>query len=274
MDKVTVNHLAEMKREGQRITALAAYDFPIASVIDAAGVDLVLVGDSLGMTFRGEENTLTVTVEDIAYHTRAVRRGVKRALLVADMPFLSYHVSVEKTLENAGKMITSGAEAVKLEGIDGVVEITPRLLAAGVPVMGHLGLTPQSIHKLGGYKVQGRQGKAAQKLFDDARRLEEAGAFALVLECVPAELAARISAALAIPTVGIGAGPDCDGQILVANDMLGLTPGRTPRFVKRYADLAGAAKAAVETYVRETRGGAFPAAEHSYPAEPRRLKAV
>ncbi|MGK7346214.1 MAG: 3-methyl-2-oxobutanoate hydroxymethyltransferase [Candidatus Nitrospinota bacterium M3_3B_026] len=273
-EKVTLNRLREMKRKGKKIAALTAYDYAFARMVDTAGVDIVLVGDSLGMTFRGEENTLKVTVDDIVYHTKAVRRGVKRALLVADMPFLSYHVSVERTLENAGRMITAGAEAVKLEGARGVLAAAERLVNAGIPVMGHIGLTPQSIHQLGGFRIQGRRDEAAKRLIEDAENLQSAGAFALVLECVPVDLAAAITKKLDIPTIGIGAGPDVDGQILVTSDIMGMTSDFTPRFVKKYADIDQMATKAAEKYIEETKNGAFPDAEHSYPAPPRRLKVI
>lgn len=271
--KVTVNLLAEMKKNGERITALTAYDYAFARMIDAAGVDIALVGDSLGMAFRGEDTTLKVTVDEMAYHTRAVRRGVERALLVADMPFLSYHLGVEKALENAGRLISEGAEGVKLEGADQVTGVIPAMLAAGIPVMGHLGMTPQSVHKLGGFKIQGRQADAARKLIDDAVALDEAGVFALVLECVPAELAGMITERVAAPTIGIGAGPECDGQVLVTNDLLGMPSNVTPRFVKKYADLESVVQNAVKEYIGETKSGAFPGEEHSYTAKPK-LKAI
>jgi 3-methyl-2-oxobutanoate hydroxymethyltransferase len=273
--KVTVTELKKMKADGVKIAATTAYDYPFALLADAAGVDMILVGDSLGMAFRGEENTLKVTVDDIAYHTRAVRRGVKRAMLVADMPFLSYRVSREKTVENAGRLIAEGAEAVKIEGVDDELALTiGRLVAAGAPVVGHIGLTPQSIHQLGGYRIQGRRDDEAKKIVAQARLLQEAGACAVVLECVPDDLAEEVTAALAIPTVGIGAGVGCDGQILVINDLLGLSDGHSPKFVKRFADLAAAAAAAVGDYVAEVRGGAFPDADHSYGPAQRRLKAL
>lgn len=273
-EKMTLNRLREMKRRGEKIAALTAYDYAFARMVDAAGVDIVLVGDSLGMTFRGEENTLKVTVDDIVYHTKAVRRGVKRALLVADMPFLSYHVSVERTLENAGRMITAGAEAVKLEGARGVLAAAERLVGAGIPVMGHIGLTPQSIHQLGGFRIQGRRDEAAKRLIEDAEALQSSGVFALVLECVPVDLAAAITKKLGIPTIGIGAGPDVDGQILVTSDIMGVASDFAPRFVKKYADLEGVVTEAAGKYIEETKNGAFPDAEHSYPAPPRRLKVI
>ena len=272
--KITLNKLREMKKKGEKISALTAYDYPFARMVDTAGVDIILVGDSLGMAFRGEDNTLKVTVDEMEYHTKAVRRGVERAFLVADMPFLSYHISVEKTVENAGRLVAAGAEAVKLEGVGGVIEAARRLVAAGIPVMGHIGLTPQSIHQLGGFRVQGRQSDAARKIANDAHDLEQAGAFAIVLECIPVDLAGAISEQIKIPTIGIGAGPWCDGQILVTNDILGMPSQFTPKFVKKYADLAGIVQGAAAAYVKETKKGSFPDDEHSYHSPPRRLKAI
>lgn len=272
--KVTLNKLREMKGKGEKITALTSYDYAFAKMVDDAGVEIVLVGDSLGMAFRGEENTLRVTLDEMVYHTTAVRRGVSRALLVADMPFLSYHVSVEKTIENAGRLVAAGAEAVKLEGVKGVAETVERLVDAGIPVMGHIGLTPQSIHQLGGFKIQGRQAEAARRIINEAVTLEKAGAFAVVLECVPVDLAASVTGKLSIPTIGIGAGPECDGQVLVTNDILGMPSQFMPKFVKKYADLSGIVTEAAKKYVEETKKGAFPDEEHTYKSTPRRLKAI
>lgn len=273
-DKMTINRLQEMKSRGEKISALTAYDYTFARLVDAAGADLVLVGDSLGMVFNGDKNTLKVTVDDIAYHVKAVRKGIERALLVADMPFLSCHLGSEKTLENAGKLVSEGAEAVKIEGSEGVLEVIKKLLAAGIPVMGHIGLTPQSIHKFGGFKIQGRQEEAARRLIDEALKLEQAGVFSIVLECVPEDLAARITEKLNIPTIGIGAGPACDGQILVTNDLLGLQTGFSPKFVKKYADLASIAKTAIGSYIEETKTGDFPDEQHCYQSSPKHLKAI
>jgi 3-methyl-2-oxobutanoate hydroxymethyltransferase len=272
-EKVTVTQLKSMKAKGEKISALTAYDFAFARLADEAGADIVLVGDSLGMTFRGEENTLKVTVDDMVYHTRAVRRGIKRALLVTDMPFLSCHVGIEKTVENAGRLVAEGAEAVKIEGGREMAGTVEHLVRAGIPVMGHIGLTPQSVHQLGGFKIQGKGGEGA-KLKDAAIALTEAGAFAIVLECVPAGLAEQITKQTPIPIIGIGAGPMCDGQILVTDDVLGLTRGLSPRFVKKYADLSRMAVEAMSAYVAETKSGAFPGEEHSYHEKTRHLKAI
>lgn len=272
-EKVTITRLKSMKAKGEKISALTAYDFALARLADSAGADIVLVGDSLGMTFRGEENTLTVTVDDMAYHTRAVRRGIKRALLMADMPFLSCHTGIEKTVENVGRLVAEGAEAVKIEGGRDMAVTVERLVLAGIPVMGHIGLTPQSIHQLGGFKIQGRGGEGA-KLKDAAKALTESGAFAILLECVPARLAEEITNESPIPIIGIGAGPMCDGQILVTDDVLGLTRGLSPKFVKKYADLSQMAVEAMGTYVAETKSGAFPGEEHSYHEKTRHLKAI
>jgi len=272
--KITIGRLGQMKKKGEKIAALTAYDYSFAKLVDAAGVEIILVGDSLGMAFRGDDNTLKVTLEDMAYHTSAVRKGVERALLVADMPFLSYHINVETALINAGRLISEGAEAVKLEGCDGVAETVTAMLQAGIPVMGHIGLTPQSIHKLGGFRIQGRQADAAKKLVDEALTLEGAGVFSIVLECVPADLAETISGKLRIPTIGIGAGAGCDGQILVTNDLLGMPSNVTPKFVKKYADLSLVVHGAVREYMDETKSGKFPGEEHSYTSTPRHLKAI
>ncbi|MBF0171216.1 MAG: 3-methyl-2-oxobutanoate hydroxymethyltransferase [Nitrospinae bacterium] len=275
MKKVTVTSLREMKSHGQRITALTAYDYPIATLLDAAGIDIVLVGDSLGMAFRGESSTLGVTVEDIAYHTRAVRRGVKRAFLVADMPFLSSHGGLETTLNNVRRLMADGAEGVKIEGATPqLLGAIARLTEAGIPVMGHIGLTPQSVHQLGGYRVQGKDDDAARRIVEQARALEEAGVFAIVLECVPDDLAEKVTKNVTVPTIGIGAGAGCDGQILVITDLLGLGDGTPPKFVKRYADLRGVISDAVAGFAADVRHGAFPDAAHSYGPTPRRLKAL
>ncbi|MDH5477724.1 MAG: 3-methyl-2-oxobutanoate hydroxymethyltransferase [Nitrospinota bacterium] len=273
-DKVTVTTIRKMKSEGDKITALALYDHAFAALADQAGVDIALVGDSLGMTFQGEENTLKVTMDHMAYHTRAVGKGLQRALLVADMPFMSFRLGIERTLENAGRLVAEGAEAVKLEGVESIIGSIRELVAAGIPVMGHLGLTPQSVHALGGFKVQGKEPDAAKRLVEDACRLQDAGVFSLVLECVPMEVGAKVTSQVQIPVIGIGAGPYCDGQVLVANDMLGLSPTRKPKFVKEYTDLAAVAQAAFGEFAREVRSGAFPDQEHSYTTPMRRLKAL
>ncbi len=247
------------------IAMVTAYDFTMARLVDEAGVDAVLVGDSLGMVVQGLSNTLTVTIEDVCYHGRAVSRGLSRAHLVGDLPFMSYQVSPAHALESAGKMIQHGAfESVKLEGGDEMAEHVRRIVRAGIPVMGHVGLTPQSVHAFGGFKVQGRGEYAARRILESARAIEEAGAYAIVLEAIPPDLAARVTAELDIPTIGIGAGPECDGQILVCTDLLGLTRGASPRFAKRFADLADVAVTALREYVAEVQGGSFPGPEHAY----------
>ncbi len=273
--KVTLTSLQCMKEKKEKITALTAYDYSFARLLDEAGIDLILVGDSLGMAICGEDNTLKVTVDEMAYHTGAVRKGVKRAMLVADMPFMSFHVSPENTLENAGRLIRAGAEAVKLEGAsDGVLESAKRLVSVGIPVMGHVGLTPQAVHQMGGFKLQGKGIEAGRKIIDDAEALEDAGAFSIVLECVPVSLAEEVTEKLKVPVIGIGAGVGCDGQILVSYDMLGIPSDVTPKFVKKYADLSNVIKDATTAYIKEIRAEKFPAEEFCYTAPTRRLKAI
>jgi 3-methyl-2-oxobutanoate hydroxymethyltransferase len=267
--KVRITDFAAMKSARSPITMLTAYDAPFARIFDEAGVDALLVGDSVAMAVQGADSTLPVTVDEILYHTRIVARARKRALLIADMPFLSYQVSAEDALRNAGRMLKEGgAEAVKLEGGLAMADTVARLTQVDIPVMGHIGLTPQSIHRMGGHRVQGqREGSAPgcrQRLIDDATALERAGAFAIVLEGIPAPLAREITAMLTVPTIGIGAGADCDGQVLVMHDMLGLTSGFRPRFTKPYANLWQDASAATLAYLREVREHAFPGPEHSY----------
>jgi 3-methyl-2-oxobutanoate hydroxymethyltransferase len=268
-DKVRVTDLGRMKAQGAPITMLTAYDFPFARIFDSAGVDLLLVGDSLGMVVQGADSTLPVTLGDILYHTRMVVRARQRALVIADLPFLSYQVNPEQALRNAGRLIKEGgAEAVKLEGGITMAETIRRLVDIDIPVMGHIGLTPQSIHRMGGHRVQGRRsGKAPgcrERLLEDAAAVEQAGAFSMVLEGMPAELAQEITATVSIPTIGIGAGPDCDGQVLVMHDVLGLSESFVPRFAKPYANLWHEASAAATAYVREVRERSFPSAEHCY----------
>jgi len=248
----------------EKIVSLTAYDFATARLVDESGIHLVLVGDSLGEAVLGYANTLPVTMLDMLHHTAAVARAVKNALVVADMPFMSYQISVSHALANAGRLLKVGAKAVKLEG--GVVRVptVQALVENGIPVLGHIGLTPQSVHEFGGYKVQGRTATAAEELLRDARALEAAGVFALVVEGVPAELGGRITAAVSVPTIGIGAGPQCDGQVLVIHDLLGLGGDWKPKFVKRYAELGTAAKAAIAEYKREVAEGKFPGPEHCY----------
>ena len=259
----TVDTLLARKQKGEKIVCLTAYDHISARILDRAGVDVILVGDSAANVFAGEKTTLPMTMTQMLYHTRVVARGVRDALVIGDMPFLSYQVSIEKAVYNAGRFLQAGASAVKLEGGAPVVATVKRLVDLGIPVMGHLGLTPQSIHKFGGYKTQGVGEAAARQMLEDARALESAGSFALVLEKIPRALARTITAALRIPTIGIGAGPDCDGQVLVLHDMLGLYEDFMPKFVKRYAALADEMRRAVEQYRDEVRDGTFPGAEHS-----------
>lgn len=269
MKRLTVVDLLEKKRQGAKLAMLTAYDYPTALIVDRAGVDLVLVGDSLGMVVLGYETTLPVTVDDMVHHARAVMRGCRRALVVVDMPFLSYHAGTDRAVLNAGRIIQeSGAQVVKVEGGAEVTPVIRALRVAGIPVMGHLGLTPQSVHALGGYRVQGQDLPSARRLLEDAARLEAAGAFAVVLEAVPAELAVMVTARLSIPTIGIGAGPGCDGQVLVTHDLLGLFDRFTPKFVRRYAELGALAEAAARTFVSDVASGAFPAAEHTHRLAP------
>ncbi len=259
MKKVRTTDLREMKAGGQKIAVLTAYDATMARLFDSAGIDVLLVGDSLGMVVLGYETTLPVTMEAMLHHTRAVARGASRALVVADMPFLSYQVSVEEAVRNAGRFIQEArAEAVKVEGGRPVLNVVRRLVEIGIPVMGHLGLTPQSIHQLGGFRMQARSEDSAQLLLEEARALEHAGAFSIVLESIPDQVAAQVTAALRIPTIGIGAGPFCDGQVLVGPDALGLYDGYVPSFVKQYANLRDTIIEAARDYAREVREGEFP----------------
>ena len=263
--KNTIVTFREAKGQ-EKLVMLTAYDYSTARVMDMAGVDALLVGDSLGMVMLGYPDTLSVTVDDMVRHCAAVARGAQKALVVCDMPFMSYHVSVEETVRNAGRLMTEGrAQAVKLEGGAEFAAEVRALTRASIPVMGHLGLTPQSVNAFGGFKVQGKTMAAAQKLLDDARALQDAGAFALVLECVPAPLAERVTQALAIPVIGIGAGAGCDGQVLVWQDMTGMTLSHLPRFVKRFGEVGASLRSAVEAYAREVRAGAFPTEDHGYP---------
>jgi len=272
--KITVPDLLQRKTQAagslsnsKKITCLTAYDYPTARLLDEAGVDVILVGDSLGMVVLGHENTLSVTVEEMLHHTRAVRRGTRRALVVADMPYGSYHTDLGESLHNAMRFVKeAGAEAVKVEGGERRLELISRLTEAEIPVMGHVGLTPQSVNALGGYRVQGKTADAAEQLIRDARAVEAAGAFAVVLEAVPRELAAQISQELRIPTIGIGAGPDCDGQILVVHDLLGLTLGQTPKFARQYANVGQIISKAVREYCEDVREGGFPSDAESYHA--------
>jgi 3-methyl-2-oxobutanoate hydroxymethyltransferase len=272
LPKVTHLTLREMKEQGERIAMLTAYDASFARLCDQAGADVLLVGDSLGMVIQGMDTTLPVTMDQMVYHCQAVARGVAvatgRAMVVGDMPFLSYQASLDEAIKNAGRLLKEGqAEAVKLEGGADYAELARRLTRLGIPVMGHLGLTPQSVHTLGGFKVQGRSAEQARRLVEDAVALMEAGCFALVLEAIPKEVAAEITAAVTIPTIGIGAGAACDGQVLVIYDLLGMNEEFKPRFVKRYENLALRVRTAVDTYIQEVRGGEFPGPEHSFTRE-------
>lgn len=270
--KITVPDLLRRKTpaagshsNSQRITCLTAYDYPTARLLDEAGVDVILVGDSLGMVVLGHENTLSVTIEEMLHHTRAVHRGTRRALLVADMPYGSYHANIAESLHNAMRFVKeAGAEAVKVEGGERRLELISRLTEAEIPVMGHVGLTPQSVNALGGYRVQGKTPDAAEQLIRDARAVEASGAFAIVLEAVPRELAAQITREVRIPTIGIGAGPDCDGQILVTHDLLGLTFDPTPKFARQYAKVGEVISNAVREYCNDVRKSGFPSDAESY----------
>jgi 3-methyl-2-oxobutanoate hydroxymethyltransferase len=263
--KVTVPELRARKHKGPKISMLTAYDATMARLFDEAGVDVLLIGDSVGMVVQGHPHTLSVTVEEICYHGRAVARGASRAHLVGDMPFMSFQLSPEDALRNAGKMIKEGNfESVKLEGGAEVAEHVRRIVGAGIPVMGHVGLTPQSVHAMGGFRVQGKTSDDATRIVADARALEAAGAYSLVLEGIPADLAERITASVDVPTIGIGAGPACDGQVLVSYDMLGMFRAIRPKFVKRYGELGDAIVGAVRSYIDEVRDGAFPSQEHSF----------
>jgi 3-methyl-2-oxobutanoate hydroxymethyltransferase len=263
--KLPLTELAELKRRGQKLAMVTAYDFPSGRIADEAGVELVLVGDSAGMVVLGNKSTVPVTMEELLMLTRAVTRGAKRPLVIADMPFGSFQVSDEVAVENAVRFVKeAGADAVKLEGAGPTLSRVQAIVGAGVPVMGHVGLTPQSATMLGGFKAQGRTAEKAKRLYEDALALEAAGCFAIVLEAVPAAVAARVTEALRVPTIGIGAGAECDGQVLVWHDLLGLYAGKAPRFVKRYADLAGEAKRALESYVDDVREGRFPEQQHTY----------
>jgi len=263
--KVTTSTILQMKREGKKITSLTAYDFPFAEILDEAGIDIILVGDSLGMVVLGYKNTTFVTLDDMVHHTKAVSRANGKAMIVADMPFLSFQVSKEEALRNAGRLMTEGcAEAVKLEGGVVVEETIRAIVNAGIPVMGHVGLTPQSFYAFGGYKVQGRGKTEEERVLEDARAVERAGAFSIVLEGIPLKLAKRVTEALTIPTIGIGAGPHCDGQVLVLHDMLGFFKGFAPKFAKRYADLDQVVKKAVSAFKEEVVQEKFPKKEHSY----------
>jgi len=265
MGRVTVDDIRKMKQSGEKIAMLTAYDFPMAKVLDEASVPMILVGDSLGMVVLGYDSTLPVTVEDMIHHAKAVVRGAKHALVVTDMPFMSYQASIEDAMRNAGRMMKeTGCQTVKLEGGERVAEPVRKMVDAGIPVMGHIGLTPQSVNQLGGYKVQGRRAQVAIDLIKDAKALEQAGAFSIVLEAVPAPLSKIITESVSVPTIGIGAGPDCDGQVQVLYDMLGLFTDFVPKHAKQYIKLAPEVGVVVRQYIDEVKGGTFPTAKESH----------
>lgn len=263
--RVTISQIKEMKQKGEKIVMLTAYDYSTAKIVDEVGVPLILVGDSLGMVVLGYESTIPVTMEEMLHHTKAVVRGTKRSLIVGDMPFMTYHVSVEQALQNAARFIQeAGAQAIKLEGGVTVAEKVRRMVQCGMPVMGHIGLTPQSIHQFGGHKVQGRSPEAAKRLLDDAIALDEAGAFAIVLETVPTPLATLITEKVSVPTIGIGAGIGCDGQVQVINDILGSFADFVPKHAKQYAKLTDIIRKAVTDYHNEVKDGTFPTEKQSF----------
>ncbi len=273
--KITVPVLRARKRRNKKIVMITAYDATFARLVDSAGADMVLVGDSLGMVVQGHDTTLPVTLEDIIYHCRSVSRGLGRAHLCGDMPFMTYKVSAEQALASAARLVQEGrVESVKLEGGIEMADTIASIVAAGVPVVGHVGLTPQSVHAIGGFKMQGKSDLARERLLEDARAVTEAGAFCLVLESMPLELAQAITEEVSIPTIGIGAGPHCDGQVLVIYDMLGMNEDFTPKFLKRYAEMGRGIREAVTDYVEDVRGGAFPAAEHSVSVKDNRKRSL
>ncbi|HCW54805.1 MAG TPA: 3-methyl-2-oxobutanoate hydroxymethyltransferase [Clostridium sp.] len=263
--KNTVLTFQKAKQNGEKLSMLTAYDYSMAKIIDESGINGILIGDSLGMVVKGDEDTLGVTVDDIIYHTRAVKKGAKNALIVADMPFLSYHVSVEDAVLNAGRIMKEGgANAVKIEGGANIADKVKAIVDAQIPVMGHLGLTPQSINAFGGFRVQGKTEEAAKTLIEDAKKLEEAGVFSITLEGIPAKVAELITNAVSVPTIGIGAGKGCDGQILVYQDMLGMFSDFVPKFVKQYANIGTVMKEAIQSYIKEIQDGSFPEEKHTY----------
>ncbi len=273
-EKVTIEKLRDKKKTSSRITMLTAYDYPMAKIVDAAGIDMTLVGDSLGMVVLGYDSTLPVTMDDMIRHTQAVRRGTEYSLLIGDMPYRSYETG-ESAVKNARRFMKEcGTDAVKLEGGAESLEAAGAIVRDGIPVVGHLGLTPQSVEKLGGFKVQGKTADAAKTIIDDARRLEDAGCFCIVLECIPSPVAKLITERLAIPTIGIGAGPDCNGQVLVINDMLGMFERFVPKFVKRYVRLAPQMLEAVKHYKTEVEKGEFPSKEHEFRIKEEELKKI
>jgi 3-methyl-2-oxobutanoate hydroxymethyltransferase len=264
--KITIPYLHTKKQQGEKIVALTAYDFPTAKIVDEAGIELILVGDSLGMVVLGYENTIPVTMEEMIHHTKAVVRAAQRPLIVGDMPYFSFHMSVDETVRNASRFLKeAGAQAVKIEGATQKrLELIETLVEAEIPVMGHVGLTPQSIYHLGQFKVKGKEIQEAKMIIQDAKNLEKAGAFCVVLECIPMELAKEITKRLTIPTIGIGAGPHCDGQILVFHDLVGYANGYLPKFVKRYADIHGSLNKALREYIEDVKEGTFPDDSNSY----------
>ena len=263
--KNTVQTILNQKNTDDKITMLTAYDYSTAKLIDEAGINSILVGDSLGMVMLGYEDTLSVTMDDMVHHTRAVTKGAKNALVVADMPFMSYQTSVYDAVVNAGRLIKEGgAQAVKLEGGAAVAEQIRAITDAGIPVMGHLGMTPQSVNAFGGFKVQGKTEETARKIIENAKTIEKAGAFSMVLECVPSRLAKLVTDAVSVPTIGIGAGNDCDGQVLVYQDMLGMFPDFTPKFVRKFANVGEVMKTAFGEYIKEVKAGNFPSEEHTF----------
>ena len=265
MAKITTSTLRDKKQRKEKITMLTSYDYSLASMVDAAGIDMILVGDSLGNVILGYDNTLAVTMDDMFHHTKALVRGSKNAMVVADMPFLSYHISIEESVRNAGRLIQEGgAQAVKLEGGVERVDTIKAILDAQIPVMGHIGLTPQSVNQFGGFKIQGKDLESAKKIIEDAKALERVGVFSIVLEGVPTKLAQRITEDLSVPTIGIGAGQYCDGQVLVINDMLGMFAGHIPKFVKKFANLQPLIIEALQQYKEEVEAGTFPAQEHGF----------
>ena len=273
--KMTPVDIQALKKQGKRITMLTAYDYPMALLEDRAGIDIILVGDSLAMTVLGYENTLPVTMDEMIHHTKAVVRGAKHPLIIGDMPFMSYNTSEREAILNAGRfMKEGGADAIKLEGGASVKEVVGAIVKAGIPVMGHIGLTPQTISMLGGFKVQGKDAQAAQKIIDDALSLQDAGAFSVLLEAVPAPIAQRVTERLTVPTIGIGAGVYCDGQVLVVHDMVGLFDRFTPKFAKKYVNLSELILKAMESYKEEVLKGEFPTDQHSFHIDEKELSKI
>jgi 3-methyl-2-oxobutanoate hydroxymethyltransferase len=263
--RVTASQIKEMKKQGEKIAMVTAYDYSMAKLVDEAGMPIILVGDSLGMVVLGYESTIPVTMDEMIHHTKAVVRGTKHALIIGDMPFMTYQISVEDALRNAGRFLQEGgAQAIKLEGGETVAEKVSRIVAAGIPVQGHIGLTPQSIHQLGGYKVQGKTAEVAARLLNDAKALEAAGVFSIVLECVPTPLAKLITERVSVPTIGIGAGIHCDGQVQVINDLLGMYTDFIPKHAKQYAKLHESISTSVSDYISEVKTGKFPTSKQSY----------